>query len=78
MNETKLPQLILGSIISWGFTGLSWMVLHGPQIATGFAILASILTGRAAIYAARASAEDRKLKRAQREFIEEVNRNSSL
>lgn len=71
MNESKMPNVVVGVLSSWVAWLLSvslWLGTHLGQVSFGFAIMASI-------YGIRASIEDWRLKRAQRKLIEGIDKN---
>lgn len=74
MNESKMPNVVVGLISSWTAWALSaslWVGTHIGQIAFGFTIMASIFTIRASI-------EDRRYKRVKRKVFEEIERSQKL
>jgi hypothetical protein len=62
--DDKLPESILGACVTWLLMAAAWVFTHLNYVAWGFAILASIMTIRAA-------RETIKLRKEQRRRLQE-------
>jgi uncharacterized membrane protein len=64
MEENRLPQSIIGAVISWILTAMVFLVAHIGAICGVFAILASL-------YSIKASRETTKLRKKQQKQLDE-------